>query len=57
MKKVSIGVNIDNIFNMKWNETQLLTESRLANETDPVEEIHFTAGTPFNARLILKYSW
>lgn len=57
IKKVSIGVNIDNIFNTKWKETQFLTETRLANETDPVEEIHFTAGTPFNARLILKYSW
>ncbi|UUF12838.1 MULTISPECIES: TonB-dependent receptor [Flavobacterium] len=57
IKKISIGVNIDNIFNTKWKETQFLTESRLANETDPVEEIHFTAGTPFNARLILKYSW
>lgn len=57
IKKVSIGVNIDNIFNTKWRETQFLTESRLANETEPVEEIHFTAGTPFNARLILKYSW
>jgi hypothetical protein len=57
IKKISIGVNIDNIFDTKWKETQFLTESRLAHETDPVEEIHFTAGTPFNARLILKYSW
>ncbi|KRD10648.1 TonB-dependent receptor [Flavobacterium sp. Root901] len=57
IKKISIGVNIDNIFDTKWKETQFLTESRLAAETDPVEEIHFTAGTPFNARLILKYSW
>jgi len=57
IKKISIGLNIDNIFDTKWKETQFLTETRLANETDPVEEIHFTAGTPFNARLILKYSW
>jgi outer membrane cobalamin receptor len=57
IKKVSIGINIDNVFNTKWKETQFLTESRLASETDPVEEIHFTAGRPFNARLILKYSW
>ncbi|WP_433763951.1 TonB-dependent receptor [Flavobacterium ginsenosidimutans] len=57
IRKVSIGVNIDNIFNTKWKETQFLTESRLAYEIDPVEEIHFTAGTPFNARLILKYAW
>lgn len=57
IKKISIGVNIDNIFNTKWKETQFLTETRLAHETDPVDEICFTAGTPFNARLILKYSW
>ncbi|KQO32835.1 TonB-dependent receptor [Flavobacterium sp. Leaf82] len=57
IKKISIGINIDNIFDTKWKETQFLTETRLATETDPVEEIHFTAGTPFNARLILKYSW
>jgi len=57
IRKVSVGINIDNIFNTKWKETQFLTESRLASETDPVEEIHFTAGTPFSARLILKYSW
>jgi outer membrane cobalamin receptor len=57
IKKISIGVNIDNIFDTKWKETQFLTASRLANETEPVDEIHFTAGTPFNARLILKYSW
>ena len=57
IKKVSIGINIDNIFDTKWKETQFLTETRLANETEPVDEIHFTAGTPFNARLILKYSW
>lgn len=57
IKKISIGLNIDNIFDAKWKETQFLTETRLVDETDPVEEIHFTAGTPFNARLILKYSW
>jgi outer membrane receptor protein involved in Fe transport len=55
LKKCSFGVNIDNIFNVRWKETQFLTESRLANETTPVEEIHFTAGTPFNARFIFKY--
>ncbi|MEC4048686.1 TonB-dependent receptor plug domain-containing protein [Flavobacterium sp. SUN046] len=56
-KKVLIGINIDNIFNTKWKETQFLTESRLQNETESVEEIHYTAGTPFNARLLLKYSF
>lgn len=57
IKKISIGVNIDNIFNTKWKETQFLTETKLPIDIEPVNEICFTAGTPFNARLILKYSW
>ncbi|MFT4203071.1 MAG: TonB-dependent receptor plug domain-containing protein [Chitinophagaceae bacterium] len=53
--KISVGVNIDNIFNTRWKETQFLTESRLQNEASSVEEIHFTPGTPFNSRFIFKY--
>lgn len=45
------GLSIQNLFNVKWKETQFNTESRLRNETTPVEEIHFTPGTPFFARL------
>jgi hypothetical protein len=33
--------------NTKWNETQFATESRLKDESNSVEEIHFTPGTPF----------
>jgi TonB-dependent Receptor Plug Domain len=56
-KKISLGVNIDNVFNIKWKETQFLTESRLFSEANSVEEIHYTAGTPFNARFMLKYNF
>ncbi|MEM0578315.1 TonB-dependent receptor [Flavobacterium polysaccharolyticum] len=56
-KKIVIGITIDNIFNTKWKETQFLTESRLQNETQSVEEIHYTPGTPFNARLLVKYNF
>ncbi|WP_159474874.1 TonB-dependent receptor [Dyadobacter sp. 3J3] len=49
--KYNIGLSIQNILNTKWKETQFATESRLKNETTPVEEIHFTPGTPFFARL------
>ena len=44
---ISIGLSAENIFNTAWNETQFATESRLKNETNSVEEIHFTPGTPF----------
>ncbi len=50
-KKYEIGVGIENLFNVKWNETQFETESRLRNEPVPVTEIHFTPGTPFFAKM------
>tara|TARA_R100000306_G_scaffold5273_2_gene7728 strand:+ start:47067 stop:49289 length:2223 start_codon:yes stop_codon:yes gene_type:complete len=44
------GVIIENLLDTEWNETQFATESRLFNEAEPVEEIHFTPGTPFFIR-------
>ncbi|MBW8684901.1 TonB-dependent receptor [Chitinophaga rhizophila] len=49
-KQFTIGVITENVFNTAWNETQFATESRLKNEVTPVQEIHFTPGTPFNIR-------
>lgn len=46
-KRFSLGFSIENLFNQEWNETQFATESRLDFETESVEEIHFTPGTPF----------
>ncbi len=46
---------VNNVFNVQWNETQFLTESRLKNEAEPVSEIHFTPGAPFTLRLQLKF--
>lgn len=53
----SIGVIIENLFDTRWNETQFATTSRLFNEPNPVEEIHFTPGTPFLARGKLSLSF
>ncbi|WP_439584516.1 TonB-dependent receptor [Dyadobacter bucti] len=52
-KNYNVGLSIQNLLNTKWKETQFDTESRLKNESQPVEEIHFTPGTPFFARLSL----
>lgn len=54
-KRFTLGLITENIFNTKWNETQFATESRLYNEAQPVTEIHFTPGTPFNIRGTLTY--
>ncbi len=54
---INIGMSIENLFDLEWNETQFATESRLQNETESVEEIHFTPGTPFNFKMILSYTF
>lgn len=56
-KSINIGLIIQNLFDTKWNETQFLTESRLQNEPQSVEEIHFTPGTPFFAKIKATYSF
>lgn len=49
-KNWEIGLNLQNLLNTRWKETQFATESRLFDEVEPVEEIHFTPGTPFFGR-------
>ncbi len=56
-KNVNLEISIQNLFNTEWNETQFATESRLANEVDPVEEIHFTPGTPFFIKGSISYNF
>ncbi len=46
-KKYEIGLSVQNLFDVRWKETQFDTESKLQNESTPVSEIHFTPGSPF----------
>lgn len=54
-KKWEIGVSVQNLFNIKWKETQFDTANRLKNETEPVSEIHFTPGTLLFGKLSFSY--
>lgn len=54
-RHVKIGCVIENLLNTDWNEAQFDTVSKLKNESSAVEEIHFTAGTPFSCKLTLAY--
>jgi outer membrane receptor protein involved in Fe transport len=56
-KNLSLGFSIENLFDTEWNETQFATQSRLQNENIPVEEIHFTPGTPFFIKGSLSYTF
>lgn len=53
----SFGVQVQNLLDTEWNETQFATESRLQNEMSSVEEIHFTPGTPFLIRGSIEYKF
>gem|GEM_PF-1051127 len=57
LRKIGFGIQIQNLLNTDWNETQFATESRLQNEDQPVEEIHFTPGTPFFLKALIQFSF
>ncbi|PKV48039.1 outer membrane receptor protein involved in Fe transport [Aquimarina sp. MAR_2010_214] len=56
-KKMSLSIQIQNLFDQDWNETQFATESRLTGEPQSVEEIHFTPGTPFFLKTTVQYNF
>ena len=56
-QKFTWGVAIENVLNSSWNEAQFNTVSRLQNEVNPVEEIHYTPGNPVNARIKMTYTF
>jgi outer membrane receptor protein involved in Fe transport len=52
-KRFQIGATVENLLNVEWNQAQFATESRLRTEPagTSVDELHFTPGTPFYAKL------
>lgn len=57
LKKTSISLSAENIFNVKWNEAQFETESRLKGERTSISEIHYTAGTPLFLKAKMVYNF
>ena len=55
--KYEVGLVINNVLNTRWKETQFDTETRLKNEPAPVDEICFTPGTKFSAKVSFTYSF
>jgi hypothetical protein len=46
-----LGFQIQNLFDVAWNEAQFDTETRLRHEPASISEICFTPGTPFFLKL------
>ncbi|WP_298732838.1 TonB-dependent receptor [uncultured Chitinophaga sp.] len=53
--RYELGLTAQNLFDVRWKETQFDTESRLQHEAAPVSEIHFTPGTPFFLKISASY--
>jgi outer membrane receptor protein involved in Fe transport len=51
--KYELGLAVENLFNTQWNESQFEYVSRLKQETHPVDEVSYTPGVPFFAKLKL----
>ncbi len=54
-KDITIGLSVENLLDQDWNEAQFATESRLQDESEPVEEIHFTPGVPLFIKGSIQY--
>ena len=52
-KRFQVGATAENLLNVEWNQAQFATETRLRTENSgtSVDELHFTPGTPFYAKL------
>lgn len=52
-KRWEAGLEVQNLMNTVWRETQFETSSRMRGEVAPVDGISFTPGTPFFAKIKL----
>jgi outer membrane receptor protein involved in Fe transport len=50
-KRYEVGLSVENLFNTRWNEFEAEEVTQLRNETAPVDQMSFTPGTPFFAKL------
>jgi hypothetical protein len=50
-KKYEVGLSIENLLDTKWKESQFEELSRLKNEVQSVDELSYTPGIPFLAKL------
>ncbi len=54
-KHIEVKLTVENLLNSKWNEAQFDTTSKLKNEEAPVDELHYTPGTPLALKLGFSY--
>ncbi|WP_428228435.1 TonB-dependent receptor [Flavobacterium sp.] len=56
-RKWGTNLQINNLFNVKWNEAQFATETQLKNEVAPITDMTFTPGLPFGIKMGVFYKF
>jgi len=56
IKKLAFGLTVNNLFNVRWKESQFVEETRLKGE-QATEGITFTPGTRFSGTAHISYSF
>jgi hypothetical protein len=54
-RKYMLSLTVENFLNTKWNEAQFATVTQLQGETQPVNSLCFTAGTPIAIKFGVSY--
>jgi hypothetical protein len=54
-RKFMVSLTIENFLNAKWNEAQFATVTQLRGESEPVNSLCFTAGTPIAIKFGVSY--
>ena len=52
---IQLGISIQNFLNEQWMEAVFYDSSKLANETEAVDDFHFTPGTPRFVKASISY--
>ncbi|AZB30130.1 TonB-dependent receptor [Chryseobacterium balustinum] len=56
-QKWGANIQVNNLFNVKWNEAQFATETQLKGESEPITDLTYTPGNPFGVRVGLYYKF
>lgn len=56
-KNLTVGISAQNLLNTKWMEAVFYDASRLRHEAAPIDDFHFTPGTPLFIKGSVTYSF
>jgi len=57
LRKIQFGFSAQNVLNVKWMEAVFYDASKLKNQTQAVDDFHFTPGTPRYIKGSISYSF